>query len=102
MLEKKREGKHARLGDFISAYRKSTIRVFYVPMTLQDPGGLKEFPFPAAGIWAWVKVQRGESRVASPRKLGLSTWYFVWSSDLLAPGKSLCLCSPVQVSRQDS
>lgn len=72
---KRRQGKHARLGDFISAYRKSAIRVLYVPMTLQDPGGLKEFPFPIAGICVWVKVQRGESRFASHRKLGLGTWY---------------------------
>lgn len=36
-------------------------------MTLQDPqGGLKEFQFLLAGIWAWIKIQRGESGVTAP------------------------------------
>lgn len=39
----------------------------YFLMPLQDPGGLKESPFPEARRWAWVQVQRGENRAAPPR-----------------------------------
>lgn len=48
----------------------------YFPMPVQGPGGLKESPFPEAGIWTQVKVQRGENRAAPPGSLDsvLDTW----------------------------